>query len=104
MRREGLYSSHLIEWRRARDVGALAGMAAKPSRRSGKSLEQWENERLAAENARLAAKLARTKAALEIVGKAHALVELLSESADPQTGPTGPTRPSGSSGSSGSSG
>ena len=27
LRREGLYSSHLTEWRRARDVGALAGLA-----------------------------------------------------------------------------
>ena len=51
LRREGLYSSHLIEWRRARDAGALAGMAARPSRRSGKTPEQRENERLAAENA-----------------------------------------------------
>src|SRR5437667_12121822 len=30
LRREGLYSSHIIEWRRARDAGALAGVAAKP--------------------------------------------------------------------------
>jgi hypothetical protein len=72
-------------------------MAAKRSRRSGKTVEQRENERLAAENARLAAELARTKAALEVVGKAHALLELLSESADPQTGPAGPSGPSGSS-------
>jgi transposase len=97
LRREGLYSSHLIEWRRARDAGALAGMAAKRSPRSGKTVEQRENERLAAENARLAAELARTKAALEVVGKAHALLELLSESADPQTGPAGPSGSSGSS-------
>ena len=82
LRREGLYSSHLIEWRRARDAGALAGMTPKPARRSGKTPEQRENERLAAENARLAGELARTKAALEVVGKAHALLELLSESAD----------------------
>src|SRR5260221_14774032 len=27
LRREGLYSSHVIEWRRARDAGALAGPA-----------------------------------------------------------------------------
>src|ERR1039457_5775433 len=27
LRREGLYSSHLIEWRRARDAGVLAGPA-----------------------------------------------------------------------------
>ena len=30
LRREGLYSSHVIEWRRARDAGALAGVAARP--------------------------------------------------------------------------
>jgi len=29
LRREGLYSSHLVEWRRSRDRGALAGLAAK---------------------------------------------------------------------------
>ncbi len=27
LRREGLYSSHLVEWRRARDSGALTGLA-----------------------------------------------------------------------------
>ena len=26
LRREGLYSSHIVEWRRARDAGALAGL------------------------------------------------------------------------------
>ena len=30
LRREGLYSSHVIEWRRARDAGALAGPAQAP--------------------------------------------------------------------------
>ena len=25
LRREGLYSSHIVEWRRARDAGVLAG-------------------------------------------------------------------------------
>ena len=28
LRREGLYSSHITAWRKARDVGALAGLAA----------------------------------------------------------------------------
>jgi len=41
-----------------------------------------DNERLRKENEKLATELARTKAALEVVGKAHALLELLSESAD----------------------
>ncbi len=27
LRREGLYSSHVVEWRRARDVGALKELA-----------------------------------------------------------------------------
>jgi transposase len=34
------------------------------------------------ENERLEAELARTKLALEITGKAHALLELIAESAD----------------------
>jgi hypothetical protein len=29
LRREGLYSSHRVEWRRSRDRGALAGLAGK---------------------------------------------------------------------------
>ena len=32
LRREGLYSSHLVEWRRARDAGALAGLAVPRGR------------------------------------------------------------------------
>ena len=31
LRREGLYHSHLIEWRKARDAGALNALVAKPS-------------------------------------------------------------------------
>ena len=30
LRREGLYSSHVVEWRRARDAGTLAGPARLP--------------------------------------------------------------------------
>jgi transposase len=81
LRREGLYSSHLVEWRRARDAGALAGLQAAP--RPGKRTpEQVELERLRQDKAKLEAELVRTKAALDVVGKAHALLELLSESAD----------------------
>ena len=81
LRREGLYSSHLSEWRKARDSGALAGLspASRPAR---KSAEQVENAKLKARAERAERELARTQAALEIVGKAHALLEMLSESAD----------------------
>jgi transposase-like protein len=80
LRREGLYSSHLAEWRKARYVGARDALAprAKPRR----SAEQVELERVRRRNERLEAELARTRLALEITGKAHALLELLSESAD----------------------
>jgi transposase-like protein len=80
-RREGLYSSHIAEWRKARDAGALQGLAAKP--RAKRSAEQIEIERLRRKNARLENELERTKLALEITGKAHALLEALSESAAP---------------------
>ena len=82
LRREGLYHSHLIEWRRARDAGVLAGPAPRPGRKPQRSREQVELERLRRDNERMAAELARTKAALDVVGKAHALLGMLSESAD----------------------
>lgn len=81
LRREGLYSAHLTEWRRARDVGALAGLTPAP-RAAKRSPEQAEIDRLRSRAERAEAELAKTKAALEVVGKAHALLELLSESAD----------------------
>jgi len=81
LRREGLYSSHIIEWRRARDAGALAGVADKP-RKPARSDGAREAERLRVENERLRTELAKTKAALDVVGKAHALLGLISESAD----------------------
>ncbi len=83
LRREGLYSSHLSEWRKARDSGAAAGLGSAP--RSGKrSAQEVTNAKLLARAERAERELARTKAALEIVGKAHALLEMLSESADTQ--------------------
>lgn len=73
----------MVEWRRARDAGALHGLAAQP-RSGGRSSEQVENDALCRDNKRLARELAKTRAALDVVGKAHALLELLSESAEPE--------------------
>jgi transposase-like protein len=81
LRREGLYSSHVSEWRKQRDSGALAGLTPK-GRPAKRSAEQVELDRLRRRNERLEAELAKTKLALEITGKAHALLELISESAD----------------------
>jgi len=82
LRREGLYTSHIAEWRKAREAGAREGLAPKAKPR--RSAEQIELERLRRRNATLEAELTRTKTALEITGKVHALLEQLSESAAPE--------------------
>jgi transposase len=97
LRREGLYSSHVIEWTRARDAGALAGSAdsrrpRKQSKKSAEAVEAVELERLRARNAKLEAELRTTRTALDIMGKAHALLEQLSESAADQTPSTRPRK------------
>ena len=80
LRREGLYSSHISEWRKQADAGARAGLARRAKKR--RSAEQIELDKLRRQNERLAAELQRTQTALEITGKVHALLEQLSESAD----------------------
>ena len=81
LRREGLYSSHMSEWRKQRDNGAVAGLESKP-RTDRRPASDVELDRSRRRVARLEAELQRTKMALEIMGKAHALLELISESAD----------------------
>lgn len=92
LRREGLYSSHVIEWTRARAAGAFtrttAGSAPAGRTPGKKSAEQVEIERLRRRNEKLEADLARTRMALDIMGKARALLEGLSERADNDEPPT----------------
>ena len=76
LRREGLYSSHVIEWRRALGAGALAAAASKKADKA--RAEAAELARLRRENARLRTELDKTREALVITGKAHALLERLS--------------------------
>ena len=83
LRREGLYSSHISEWRKQAEAGAREGLARKSTKR--RTAEQVELDRLRRQNERLAKELARTQTALEITGKVHALLEQLSESADTET-------------------
>ncbi len=75
LRREGLYSSHIVEWRKAAEGGATSALGPKTRDRRDREIEQL---RARAEKAE--AELAKTKAALDLVGKAHALLETLSES------------------------
>lgn len=76
-RRKGIYSSQLTEWRRARDAGTLGAKASR-----GSQSDRRELDRLEKKNKKLEAELEHTRLALDIVGKAHALLEKLSESAD----------------------
>jgi transposase len=80
LRREGLYSSHIVEWRRARDVGALKELAPK-ARPAKRTPEQVELDRARRRIERLEDDLAKHKLALELQGKASELLErLLAES------------------------
>ncbi len=81
LRREGLYSSQIVEWRRARDAGVLHRTGTTPERptRPGTDAALAKANRRAD---RAEADLAKTKMALEIMGKAHALLEMLAEGAD----------------------
>lgn len=88
LRREGLYSTHILDWRLARDHGALKALESKPPvRKDAKSPADKENDKLRRENDKLAVELAKSRKALAILGKAHELLELLSESAEPGAPP-----------------
>ena len=81
LRSEGLFSSQITEWRKLRDAGVLTG--TKLGERMAKpSPEQAEIARLRRELDRAQRRLATTETALDIMGKAHALLEQISESAD----------------------
>jgi transposase len=82
LRREGLYSSHIVEWRKARDAGALAGLAvpARPQARRDPQAEKIA--RLVAEKRQLEQELAKARFVVDVQAKLHALLETLSESAD----------------------
>ena len=80
LRREGLYSSHIVEWRRARDVGALRELRPK-QRPAKRSAEQVELDRARRKIERLEDDLVKHRLALQIQGKASELLErLLAES------------------------
>ena len=81
LRREGLYSSIITDWRRQHREGALA---VTPGRSEGGrgGPSRSELARLRAENERLKKKLAKAEAIIEVQGKVHALLEELSKSAD----------------------
>jgi|SRR4051812_32463676 transposase len=82
LRREGLYSSHIVEWRRARDAGALAGLSAP----RGRPRRDERIARLEREKRELEQELAKARFVVEVQAKLHALLETISESEAPEPG------------------
>jgi len=75
LRREGLYSSHLTEWRRQREAGALAALAPKKRGRPAQG-PPWTRRmaELERENERLRTRLEQAEAIIEVQKKVSALL------------------------------
>jgi transposase len=85
LRRERLYHSHLEHWRDRQRKGTLPATSGKPAK-SAEADElarlRAENRKLRSGNGRLENELGKTRTALDIAGKAFALLEDISRSAD----------------------
>lgn len=87
LRREGLYSSNLVEWRRQYREGALAQFKDKKRGRKAdpKAAERKRIEELERENARLRRKLEQAESVIEIQKKVSSLLGINLET-DEDTG------------------
>jgi transposase len=85
LRREGLYTSLISEWRKQRDRGALQALA-KPAGRQPADLRDREVDRLRKQNQRLASELDKARKVIEVQGKLSALLEQLATDSAPETG------------------
>jgi transposase len=84
MRKERLYHSHIEHWRKQQENGTLPASTGKPKRDADAdelTRLRAENKKLKAANQKLAGELGKTKTALDIAGKAFALLEDISSSA-----------------------
>lgn len=77
LRREGLYSSQLSDWRTQRDAGVLDPTQPAGTKVGKLTAEQAEIARLTRDLAAANKRLATTETALQIMGKAHAVLEQL---------------------------
>ena len=76
LRREGLYSSHLAAWRRAREQGGVAALSPKRRGPQAKVADPRDKRivELERENRRLQARLERAEALIEVQKKVAALL------------------------------
>ncbi len=86
LRREGLYSSHITEWRRLRALGGLEALGRSRGPRPAHPLVA-ENERLRDKVGHLEARLTRAEKVIAVQGNVSALLRELSlEGAEPKPG------------------
>ena len=82
LRREGLYTSLISEWRKQRDRGALEALA-KPAGRQAADPRDREVARLRRENERLSSELDKARKVIEVQGKLSALLDQLATDSAP---------------------
>jgi transposase-like protein len=82
LRREGLYSSIITDWRRQHREGTLVVSDGRSSTGGRQVPTRAEIDKLRADNERLRTKLAKAEVIIEVQGKVQALLEELSKSAD----------------------
>jgi transposase-like protein len=85
LRREGLYTSLISEWRKQRDKGALQALQQRRGRPPTDPRDR-ELARLERENARLRDQVARQAKVIEVQGELSALLGRLATSSDEQAG------------------
>jgi len=85
LRREGLYTSLLSEWRKQRDKGALQALQQRRGRPPADPRDR-ELARLERENARLRDQVARQAKVIEVQGELSALLGRLATSSDERAG------------------
>src|SRR5712692_5569339 len=82
LRREGLYSSHLADWRRQRAQGTLAALAPRRRGRPPTTAPAVEIARLQQDKERLTRQLAAAEAIIDIPKKVATLLGLTQPSGD----------------------
>jgi transposase-like protein len=85
LRREGLYSSHLVTWRRERQAGILQGLTPhKRGPKSKRSPQEEEIQRLRRENQRLTEELRKAEIVIDVQKKVGALLGWPLPKAEPE--------------------
>jgi transposase len=88
LRREGLYSSHLVTWRRERQAGVLKGLTPhKRGPKSKRNAQEEEMQKLRRENQRLTEQLRKAEIVIDVQKKVGALLGWPLPKADPEEKP-----------------